>query len=72
VALSNAPTPAPAAAGDGRQTERLGQLDAVNGVVLIDDSLVVEIMAIKCFGIDPKVVLTVTPLPAQASNRRGP
>jgi hypothetical protein len=44
-------------------------LDTVHGVVLIDDSLVVEIMAIKRFAIDPKIVLTITPLPALASNR---
>jgi Holliday junction resolvase RusA-like endonuclease len=79
---------AAAITGDIRPTSRpdidnyiKSALDVLSGIVLADDglvveimaiSLVVEIMAIKRFAIDPKVVLTITPLPALASNRRAP
>lgn len=45
-------------------------LDAINGIVIADDSLVVELDARKRYGVDPKVVLTVVPIAAAASNRR--
>jgi Holliday junction resolvase RusA-like endonuclease len=37
-------------------------LDAINGIVIADDAQGVEINARKVYGINPKVVLTVTPL----------
>jgi Holliday junction resolvase RusA-like endonuclease len=44
-------------------------MDAINGIVLADDSLVVEVTAKKKFGVDPKLVLLITPINAMASNR---
>lgn len=38
-------------------------LDIINGVVVADDSQIVELDAKKRYGLDPKVVLTVIPLP---------
>jgi Holliday junction resolvase RusA-like endonuclease len=45
-------------------------LDAINGIVIADDALVVELEARKRFGVDSKLVLTVTPLAALAANAR--
>lgn len=42
-------------------------LDALIGIVLTDDSLVVELEARKRYGVDPKIVLTVTPLAGAVS-----
>jgi Holliday junction resolvase RusA-like endonuclease len=66
-------------AGDIRPTSRpdldnyvKAALDAINGIVIADDALVVELEACKRYGPDPKVVLTVTPLAALPANgRRG-
>ena len=44
--------------------------DAVSGIVVADDSLIVELDARKRYGSDPKVVLTIVPLPALSSNGR--
>jgi Holliday junction resolvase RusA-like endonuclease len=44
-------------------------MDAINGIVIADDSLIVEVTAEKKFGVDPKLVLLITPLGAMASNR---
>jgi hypothetical protein len=57
------PNTSPRNAKQGRALARL-----VVEIMAIS-SVVVEIMAIKRFAIDPKVVLTITPLPALASNR---
>ena len=45
-------------------------LDAINSIVIADDSLAVEIHAKKKFGIAPKMVATIFPLDATPSNRR--
>jgi Holliday junction resolvase RusA-like endonuclease len=45
-------------------------LDAINGVVFADDSLVIELTAKKTFGLHSKLVLTVLPLAALSSNAR--
>jgi Holliday junction resolvase RusA-like endonuclease len=42
--------------------------DALNGIVVADDSLIVELDARKRYGIAPKVVLTATPLSARPAN----
>jgi Holliday junction resolvase RusA-like endonuclease len=47
-------------------------LDAINGIVLVDDAQVVELRAVKKFGVAPKMVATVFPLAAACSNRRRP
>jgi Holliday junction resolvase RusA-like endonuclease len=48
-----------------------GATDALSGIVVADDSLIVEIAATKQYGRDPKIVLVVTPLlDAEPSNRR--
>jgi Holliday junction resolvase RusA-like endonuclease len=44
-------------------------MDAINGIVIADDSLIVQVIAEKKYGIDPKLVLRITPLAAAASNR---
>jgi Holliday junction resolvase RusA-like endonuclease len=63
--------------GDIRPTARLdienlakSAIDAINGIVITDDALVVELDARKRFGVDPKTVLTVMPLAAQLANAR--
>jgi Holliday junction resolvase RusA-like endonuclease len=46
-------------------------LDALNGIVLADDALVVELRATKQFGTVPQMVATISPIAnAAASNRR--
>jgi len=47
-------------------------LDAINSIVIADDSLAIEIHAKKKFGIAPKMVATIFPLNAASSNRRMP
>lgn len=44
-------------------------MDAINGIVIADDSLIVEVTARKKYGLNPKLVLLITPLGAMASNR---
>jgi Holliday junction resolvase RusA-like endonuclease len=44
-------------------------MDAICGIVIADDSLIVEVTARKKYGADPKLVLLITPLDAMASNR---
>jgi Holliday junction resolvase RusA-like endonuclease len=68
---------AAAMTGDVRPTSRpdidnyiKSVMDALNGIVIADDSLVVEIEARKKYGSDPKVVMTVFPLQAASSNRK--
>jgi Holliday junction resolvase RusA-like endonuclease len=68
---------AAAIVGDVRPTSRpdidnyaKSALDAINGIVIADDSQVVEIHAAKKFGIAPKMVATVFPIDAASSNRR--
>jgi Holliday junction resolvase RusA-like endonuclease len=85
VALVELPIPvswskrrrAVAITGDIRPTSRpdldnfiKAAADAVSGIVVADDSLIVELDARKRYGSDPKVVLTIVPLPALASNGR--
>ena len=43
-------------------------LDAINGIVVTDDSLVVELVATKRYARIPQLVITVTSLPAMAAN----
>jgi Holliday junction resolvase RusA-like endonuclease len=50
----------------------MSALDAINSIVIADDSLAVEIHAKKKFGIAPKMVATIFPLNAASSNRRMP
>jgi Holliday junction resolvase RusA-like endonuclease len=44
-------------------------MDAINGIVVIDDSFIVEVTVEKKYSFDPKLVLLVTPIDAGASNR---
>jgi Holliday junction resolvase RusA-like endonuclease len=44
-------------------------MDAINGIVVADDSLIVKATLEKKYGLDPKLVLLITPLGAMASNR---
>ena len=37
-------------------------LDAINGIVVVDDAQVVEISARKVYGVNPKTIVTVAPL----------
>jgi|SRR5215211_1233734 len=46
-------------------------LDALNSIVVCDDSQVVELQSVKRFGSSPKMVATVFPLAAVGSNQRG-
>ena len=83
VALIELPVPASwsgrkraaAITGDIRPTTRpdldnyaKSATDALNGIVVADDSLIVELDARKRYGIAPKVVLTVMPLSARPAN----
>ena len=85
VALVELPIPvswsgrrrAAAITGDIRPTSRpdidnyvKAAADAISGIVVTDDALIVELDARKRYGTDPKVVLTITPLPALPSNGR--
>jgi Holliday junction resolvase RusA-like endonuclease len=45
-------------------------LDAISGIVVADDSLIVEPVATKRYSIAPKMLLTVTPLTALPATRR--
>jgi Holliday junction resolvase RusA-like endonuclease len=47
-----------------------GISDAINTIVLVDDSQIVELHATKKFSLTPKMVATIFPLDAFASNRR--
>jgi Holliday junction resolvase RusA-like endonuclease len=47
-----------------------GICDAINTIVVVDDSQVVDLRAVRKFGVAPKMVATVFPLEAAASNRR--
>jgi Holliday junction resolvase RusA-like endonuclease len=86
VALVELPIPASwsrtrtaaALTGDIRPTTRpdldnylKAALDAINTIVVVDDSYVVELDVGKKFGIQPKLVLTVIPLAAEPSKRGG-
>jgi Holliday junction resolvase RusA-like endonuclease len=44
-------------------------LDAINNIVVVDDSLVVDLEARKKYGVQPRLVLTVYPLGAEPSQR---
>jgi Holliday junction resolvase RusA-like endonuclease len=46
-------------------------LDAINSIVVVDDSQVVELHSVKRFGASPKMVATVFPIEAAGSNQRG-
>jgi Holliday junction resolvase RusA-like endonuclease len=45
-------------------------LDAISTIVIADDAQVVELLAIKQFGVSPKLTATIFPIDAAASNRR--
>jgi Holliday junction resolvase RusA-like endonuclease len=47
-------------------------LDAVNAIVVTDDSLVVELAAEKKYARVPQLTITITPLSAAAANGRAP
>jgi Holliday junction resolvase RusA-like endonuclease len=58
-----------ALSGDIRPTTRpdidnyvKAALDAINGVVITDDSIITELAARKRYGLDPKLILTVAPV----------
>jgi Holliday junction resolvase RusA-like endonuclease len=85
VALVELPIPASwsgrrraaAITGDIRPTSRpdidnyvKAAADALNGIVITDDALIVELDARKRYSGDPKMVLTVMPLAALPANRR--
>ena len=68
---------AAAIVGDVRPTSRpdidnflKAILDAINGIVVADDSQVVETRATKKFGLAPKMLATIFPLDAASSNRK--
>ena len=70
---------ASAIVGDIRPTSRpdidnflKSAMDAINGIVVADDSLVVEVTVKKKFDVDPKLVLLIAPIDAGASNREAP
>ena len=44
-------------------------MDAINGIVVADDSLIVKVTVEKKFGVDPKLVLLIEPIEASPSNR---
>jgi Holliday junction resolvase RusA-like endonuclease len=48
----------------------MSALDAINSIVIADDSLAVEIHAKKKFSVAPKMIATIFPLSAASSNRR--
>jgi Holliday junction resolvase RusA-like endonuclease len=67
---------AAAISGDIRPTSRpdvdnflKSAMDAINGIVVADDSLIVSVRAEKKFGLDPKLVLLIEPIAASPSNR---
>jgi Holliday junction resolvase RusA-like endonuclease len=45
-------------------------LDSINAIAIVDDSLVVELVAEKRYARIPKLSITITPLPAIAANAR--
>src|SRR5262245_22697362 len=45
-------------------------LDAITGIVIVDDALVAELDVRKRYSITPKMVLTVVPLTSLPANRR--
>ena len=47
-------------------------MDAINGIVVADDSLIVKVAVEKKFGVDPKLVLLVTPIDAATPIGRHP
>jgi Holliday junction resolvase RusA-like endonuclease len=82
IALVELPVPASwsrtrtaaALTGDIRPTTRpdldnylKAAMDAINTIVVADDSLIVEIDAGKRYGVQPKLVVTVIPLNAELS-----
>lgn len=67
---------AAAIVGDIRPTSRpdvdtflKAAMDAIDGIIVADDSLIIKVMVEKKFDLDPKLVLLITPLCAMASNR---
>jgi Holliday junction resolvase RusA-like endonuclease len=46
--------------------------DSLNGIVVIDDSQIVDLHATKKYGVNPKLVATIFPIDASPSNRRAP
>jgi Holliday junction resolvase RusA-like endonuclease len=68
---------AAALTGDIRPTSRpdvdnyaKAALDAINSIVVCDDSQVVELRTVKRFGTSPKMVARVFPIEAAGSNQR--
>jgi Holliday junction resolvase RusA-like endonuclease len=45
-------------------------LDAINEIVVTDDSLIVDLAAIKQYARVPQLTITITPLPALAAQAR--
>ena len=45
-------------------------LDAINAIVVADDSLVVELVASKRYATVPALTITITPLPALRAQGR--
>jgi Holliday junction resolvase RusA-like endonuclease len=45
-------------------------LDAVNAIVIVDDSLVVELAAIKQYALIPQLTIKIVPLPALTAQGR--
>jgi Holliday junction resolvase RusA-like endonuclease len=41
-------------------------LDAINGIVVIDDAQITEIAAKKIYGVSPKTIITITPLSGES------
>ncbi len=63
--------------GDVRPTTRpdadnyvKAALDAINEIVVADDSLIVDLTAVKRYARVPQLTITVTPLPAHAAQAR--
>jgi Holliday junction resolvase RusA-like endonuclease len=44
-------------------------MDAINGIVVADDSVIVSVKAEKKFGLNPKLVPLIEPIAASPSSR---
>jgi Holliday junction resolvase RusA-like endonuclease len=45
-------------------------LDSIIGIVIVDDALICDVVACKRYGVTPKTILTIQPIPEQARAAR--
>ena len=45
-------------------------LDAINEIVVVDDSMIVDLIVSKRYALTPQLAITITPLPALAAQGR--